>query len=435
MHSQPDGVLAEPEQLPWYYRRNALAFGADMALFHGAISFIGSTTVLPTFLAALTDSEIVVGLVGGISGAAWLLPQMLIAGLTARQARKKPMVIRAVWLTRPVLLLMALMVWLFGDGAPMLTLGVTMLGITVFFVGDAFAAVPWFDLVAKALPFRRRGRVLGLGQILGGVLGIGAGAVVHWALGPTSPWTFPQDYAVLFAIGGGVFVVASLVLSWIHEPESQAPTAQAQPLRQVLASIPSILGKDRAFQRVMIVRLLAGLMGVASAFYVLYATRHLGFDMADAGMFLSAQVAGSMGAGVLLSLAQDRWGPVVHMRIVIAAAILPPALTLLAAPLQAVAPGSVYPLYMLVFFLFGLYAGGLGWPFFNWILEHAKGDQSALYIGLSNTLSALAMVAPVIGGWTVRAVSYPAVFALSLALGLAALVLSATIRDTRKATG
>ncbi len=431
MTGTPSTVPDERDTPPWYYRRNAIAFGTDMALFHAAMSFFSSTAVLPSFLAALTDSEVVVGLASGVSTGAWLLPQLFVASLVARLPRKKPFVIGAVWVARPVLLLMALTVWLFGAEAPTATLVVTIVGIAVFFAGDAFAAVPWFDLVGKALPTRRRGRVLGAGQVIGGLGGIGVGAIVRYVLGPNSLWAFPTNYAVLFAMGGGTFIIASLVLFLIHEPEAETVEREVVPVREVMASIPRILRQDRAFVRLIVVRLLVSFVGVASAFYVLYATRRLGFRQEDAGLFISAQVAGSMGAGLLLSTAQDRWGPLLHMRLVLILALVPPVLTLLAGPLHALHAGILAPLYLAIYFFLGLYTGGLGWPFFNWILEYAREDRRALYIGLINTLSSLAMVAPALGGWTVAAISYPAVFGLALVFAIAALVLSRTIPDTR----
>ncbi len=422
----------QTEPLPWYYRRNALAFGADMALFHSAISLIGATTVLPTFLAALTDSEVIVGLSTGISSGAWLLPQLVIASLVARKPRKKPVVVRAAWLSRPVLLLMALTVWLVGADIPALTLAVTLLGIAIFYVGDACATVPWFDLVAKGLPLQRRGRILGAGQVIGSLGAIGAGVVVRYVLGPNSPLAFPSNYAALFGLCGTIFFFASLALLFIHEPDSAAPPSEAEPVHRVLASIPRILASDRIFRRVVIVRVLVSFTGVASAFYVLYATRHMGFGTADAGLFVSAQVVGSMAAGALMGLAQDRWGPLAHMRFVMVAGILPPALTLLGGALQGVAASSLSPLFLAIYFFLGLYGSSIGWPFFNWILEHAPEDRRPLYVGLINTLTALAMVAPAFGGWVVGAISYPAVFWLALAIGITALALTTMIPNTRK---
>jgi MFS family permease len=79
----------------------------------------------------------------------------------------------------------------------------------------------------------------------------------------------------------------------------------------------------------------------------------------------------------------------------------------------------------------GIAAGSIGWPFFNWVLEHAREADRPVYIGMSNTLSALVMLAPTLGGWVAKTVSYPAVFALALCFGFAAWGLSSRLPDTR----
>ena len=140
------------------------------------------------------------GLASGLSSGAWLLPQLLVASLVAQLPRKKPVVVRAAALSRPVLLLMALTVWLVGAQIRALTLAVTLLGIVIFYAGDACASVPWFDLVAKGLPLQRRGRVLGAGQMIGSLGAVGAGVLVRYVLAPASPWAFPTNYALLFGM-------------------------------------------------------------------------------------------------------------------------------------------------------------------------------------------------------------------------------------------
>ncbi len=426
-----DDALDGAETTDWSYRRNALGFSADMALFEAAFNLIGFTTVLPAFLAALVDSEILIGLATGMASAAWLLPQIAIAGQVAQAPRKKPLVMRAVWIARPVVLLMALLVWLLGVRIPWLTFAVVTLCVIALFVGDAFSSVAWFDLIAKVLPLERRGRILGLGQMVGGLLGVAAGIVVSYILGPESPWAFPNNYALVFAVSGIIFLLGGLALSLIQEPEIEAPTATPQPVSAVLASIPSILEDDPDFRRVVIVRLLVNLMGGAGAFYVLYATLRLGFEAADVGLFISAQVLGSTASGGLLSLAQDRWGPVTHLRIIILLSIFPPLLALLAAPVQAVLPGATPILFVAVFFFLGLYSAGFSWPFYNWILEYCTSPYRPLYIGLINTMSAVTMVSPAIAGWIVGSVSYRAVFAIAVGLGVVAFILSKTIPSTR----
>jgi len=389
-----------PEPLPPNYAWNAWAFAADSALFSVGMSFISATTVLPSFMAALTDSEVIVGLASGLMAGGWLLPQLFVASAVSRLPRKRPLMVRAAWLSRPLLLLLALL-------------------------------IPWFDLLAKALPHRRRGRILGISQVLAGLGGVGVGMIVRYVLSEGSPWGFPENYALLFGLGGVAFMASTVALTCIREPESAFPAKAVPSLGQVFASLPRILLGDRPFLRLIVTRLLGGFAGMASAFYILYAVRKLGFGVETTGLFVSAQVLGSLVAGLMMGVIQDHWGPLVHIRAAIGLSVLPPILALGAAPLLSILGGGTLYLYLLVYFFLGIYAGASGWPFFNWIMEHAPEAQRPLYIGLINTLGAVMMFAPALGGAVVRAFSYQAAFIAAALFAIAAYALSLSLPSTR----
>ena len=127
---------AENQLTPAQYRRNAIGFGSDMALFGVAMAFISSSTVLPAFIKALTQSEVLVGVASGLTSAAWMLPQLVVASLVAQQPRKKPIMVTAACIGRPLMLVLAAVIWLLGDRVPMVTVGITMATLFIFFVID-----------------------------------------------------------------------------------------------------------------------------------------------------------------------------------------------------------------------------------------------------------------------------------------------------------
>jgi len=412
--------------------RNALALALDTAFFHTALNFISTTTVLLTFLATLVENEVLIGVAAGVINSAWLLPQLLVAGLAARQQRMKPLLIKAVWFTRPVLLPLALAIWLLTPNHPGLMFGITVVAVFIFFVGDAFASVPWFALLGRVLPPTRRGRVIGAGQVAGGLGGIVAGLVVRNILGNTECFAYPGNYALLMVIGLVLFFGSGLAVLLIREPKRAALSEASPTLRQVFKMMPSLLASDHPFRKLVITRVLLGFASIASSFYVLYATQRLGFRAADMGYFITAQVIGSVGSGLLLGYVQDRWGPLKHMRITIAMAMMPPLCALLAGLAQQRSPGAVIPFYLALYFFFGVAWSSISWPFFNWMLEYAPDERRPLYIGLTNTLGAITMIAPTIGGLLVRSVSYPAAFIASIGFALAAMALSFKLPCTRR---
>ncbi len=417
------------------YWRNAIAMVCDSSLFWMAMSFVGTTTVLPAFLATLTESEFVIGVGSGITRGAWLLPQILVASLVGRLRYRKPLIVGAAWASRPILPLIALIIWRFSAVAPTGTLVTVLSLFFILFAADAVVSVPWFDHLARTIPAERRGMVVGTGQVVGGLGGIGAGMLVRYVLGETSRWGYPANYAVVFAAGGALLMLSAIAISFISNPDC-APDGEHQvspSLRDTLALLPTIVKDDHAFRRLIGVQLLATFVGVASAFYVLYATRVLGFTAGDTGIFVSAQVVGSVSAGLLLGYIQRRWGPLVHVRFQIAVAMGAPVLALLAGVLAPTSAVAVRAVYIALYAMLGIYLGGLSWPFFNWVLEYAREERRPVYIGLMNTIGAVTMLAPALGGWVVIRFSYPALFVLAAIFALLALGFSYGLPSTRKA--
>jgi hypothetical protein len=428
-------ALEEPD--PPHFRWNAPVFMLESALFTVAMSFLGTTTILPSLILKLSGSSVIVGLASGLQGGAWLLPQLLVASAIAHKPRQTPIMRRWAWIGRPIFLLVAGILWRWGLQLPGLALAAVMGGVVVFFALDAVVSVPWFSVLAKTIPANRRGRLLGIGQMLGGLGGVGVGMVARYLLGEGSPLGFPENHALLLAAAAIIFLISAIFLSAIREPEAAQSAENVPSVGAVLRSLPGILAKDGHFVRLIIVRIIGGFAGLASSFYVLYATRHLGLSDAAVGLFLSAQVVGSLVAGLVLGATQDRWGPLVNMRVLIVLSMVPPLLALSAAPLQrAVGEGVLY-LYLLLYFFLGIYASSAGWPFFNWILEYADETRRPLYIGLLNTLGAATMLAPTLGGWLVEALSYPAAFVAAILFALIAGALSLALPCTRRkgATG
>ena len=224
----------------------------------------------------------------------------------------------------------------------------------------------------------------------------------------------------------------AVALGQMREPETPPIKQEAPSPRAVLARMPAILAHDRPFALLIVVRILSGFVLMASAFYILHATKTLGLSLGVAGMFVSAQVAGSLAAGLLMGVIQDRWGPLAHIRLILLLSATSPIIALAMGPLRAaLGPAVLYP-YLALYFLLGVSMGSMGWPYFNWILEYADDASRPVYIGMVNTLGAAVMLAPMLGGWIAGVVSYQAVFALSLGFAIAGYALSLGLPNTRR---
>jgi len=131
-----------------HHRRNFVAFLADYICFSVGM--------------ALFDSPLLIGLTGTIPIAGWLFPQLIAANYLRGKVQKKRYIQIPSAIGRSTLVLLALVLFLGTARRPALVLTIFFVSLILFWVADALGSVPWFDVLAKVIPARRRGRLIGL---------------------------------------------------------------------------------------------------------------------------------------------------------------------------------------------------------------------------------------------------------------------------------
>lgn len=412
---------------PPHFRRNFLAFLIDWVCFGVFFSFVSLNSVLPGFVRELSGSEPVVGLISTIFNGGWVLPQLGVAAALSGRPRKKPIMLASTSVSRAMFLLLALSVWTGLPRHPTAMLVVFFSALGLFTVLDGVASVTWFDLMARAVPLERRGRLVGIGQVVSGLLGAAAGGLVSTIL--ASPSSTPLgNYALLFTIGSAIHVPGLLGLSLVREPPPEVdsdPDPDGSTIGP-LAHLAAVWQRDATFRRLMAVRWLAGMIGLASSFYVIHATEVIGLSAEAVGWFISAERIGGIVASLGLGWLSERRGPRPAIWLGIAAALMGPLWALL---IHFSLGSFLAQSYVVVFFLIGFTNGSWMLGVFNYLLEMAPPGQRAIYIGLANTLMLALVPAPVLGGLLLGVTSYPVLFTVT-ALGVAgAMAASLSLRD------
>ncbi len=408
----------------------------DASFFMGALAFVDPVAVLPVLLTQLTGSELVVGLMGALQRAGWMVPQLLATSWVLHRPLKKPFIVAPVVVSRLPFLGVAI---LFGTGwgaaRPALLLG-TLIGVWgFFFFLDGLVGVPWHDIVARTIPPRLRGRFFGSMQFLGGLLAIGAGAVVRRVLAdPELP--FPYNYGRLFALLFVFLAISTVFVLLIREPR-EGPTSEAQSLAAIVRAIPDTLRRYRDLRRLITAQIMCGVGGLATPFYAVYANVRLGLEPAVAGLFIWAAIAGSVAASGVWALLSDRCGSTRVIRGVSGVIVLTPLVALCVPPLMRIlgAEEAMGYGYAAVFLLNGAVWGGMWIGFTNHVLEIAPDHIRPLFLGLQATLSAPTVVMPLLGGWLLSVISYEALFGTVAALSVGAFAYSFRLREPRHGAG
>lgn len=403
-----------------HLKHNLLVNLLDGGFFGLGWGFGSLGTIVPLFVARMTDSALLIGLIPAIHGVAWQLPQLFMANTVARKRVYKPMV---MWLTLherlPYLGLALVGIFLAALGKP-LALVLTFALLLWQGLGAGFTANPWQSMVAKIIPSEWRGTFFGMQAGLANVLMSGAAIAAGYILETVSDrWDFALCFLLTLVGMGLSFLFLGLTREPVDE-EKAIPERQPLPWREWL----DILRRDRNFSAFLLVRFLSSFATMGSAFYIVYGLRRFEMSEVTAGFLTAALTITQTIANAGMGWLGDRFG---HRTMLIAGSLAVTIGSLLAwgAPTLA----WLYP----VFILTGL-ANVAYWTIGMAITtEFGTEETRPTYIGLSNTLVAPATIlAPLLGGWLVDAVSFQATFMASAIGGaVIAVMLFLLVRDPR----
>jgi MFS family permease len=307
---------------------------------------------------------------------------------------------------------------LIPQGALALALVWTFVGL--FGLAQGMQGVAFQIVMAKVIPLDRRGRLLGLRDLVSGVVFIGVSAVGGWLL-DTFGFAKGNGYTFLLA-----FVLTSLGLgafASVREPAGRELREPTPFLRRV-RELPALLRAEPDFRRFLFARLLAsGARGVLPL-YVVWITRTHGMSGSRLAwltvMFSIAQAGSTMGWGYL----GDRRG-YKGVFILSSACSLAGTLALLVVP-------GLWVSY-LTYALIGAGLGGFMTAGSNLVLEFGSERERAMRIAMHNASTELVGMLCFLGaGVLADLVSVESAFLASIALYALSILGVLRMREPRR---
>jgi hypothetical protein len=421
--------------IPEHEARRSFVLGVfNGAVFRFSEALIDPPLVLTWFVSQLTSSNLLVGLVTPLGDAGWLLPQIFVSVRIQRMRHKMPSYTVAAVIRAIVWLFLGAAMWLVE--APRVLLVGFFVMYTVARLSSGLGGLAFFDVVAKTIPARRRGSFFAWRQLLGSLLGLGAGWIVKTVLNhPALP--FPRGHAILFLLCFAAMAPGMTAFILIREPPGRT-VVEPVTVREQFRRARWLLKKDGVYRRYMAARLALGVASIALPFYGIYAKRVL---RAPAGM-VGVYVATRVGALLLFNLPwgrlSDRRGNQLVMRLAGlgngATALLALALVGLVELLQP--QGGWLPYLALpLFFIDGAVRPAQILMGSNFLLELVPEPKRPLYLGLSNTLMGVVVLISGLGGLVVDIFGFAGLFVASLGLCLAGYVLAMGLPEPRETGG
>jgi MFS family permease len=406
---------------PWNFTVNAL----DVAFFLLALSMVSQTTIMPLLVRKLTDSTLAIGLIPAIASVGYLLPQLLIANYAEGLRRKKRFIqiISGIGERGPYLAT-GILVLTLGERSPAVVLVGFFIFLAIANISAGLGTPPWYDLIAKVIPARRRGMWAGASRGLGSLLGVGGAALAGWLL---AEFAFPRNFAFCFLAATVSLVISWIALSLNREPIS-AVTKPRVKLSAYLRQLPAILRRDANYLHYLVARSIAVLGGMATGFFMVYGVDRFGVQGQMVGILTAVLVGTQAVMNLLLGAVADRVG---HRAILAGAAVVMG----LAATSVLVIPSGAW--LALTFALVGASTAGTLVSGLNIILEFCAAEDRPTYIGLTNTLMAPATtLAPLIGAALATVIGYRGMFVAAVVIALVGgALLGFWVREPRHVAG
>jgi MFS family permease len=409
-----DAYHAEVEKnLPRNYAAN-LAHGL---LGQTGFRLVTAPTFVPAYIFLLSGSELAVGLALASQWLGNALSSTLGATLVEHRKRVLGMGLLVGWGMRGGVLGLALSGYFLPDRLALIFACVFLL---VFGLFNGVQSVIFNYLMAKVIPLRLRGRLMGFRNFAAGLSASGVAYIGGKYFVEAHAWG--NGYATTFLVAFVLTSAGLSMLAMVREPEPPEVRPRTNFIPRI-REIPNLLRADKELSRFYIASSAAALGTLAVPFYILYAGREIGLSGTNLGILSTAFLLAQTGTNLIWGTIADRVGN----RLVFVLAVGVWALS----TLLLMASGSLWALSV-VFAGLGAGQGGFQNSTQNMILEFGTREELPMRIAMLNTATSfMNALGPLIGGFIAHTTSFLAVFwvsALMLAISLATIL---SVREPR----
>jgi len=404
-----------------HLRFNVTAGFADAGMFGIALGFASFGTILPLFVASMTDSATLIGLVPAIHSAGWLLPQLFTASHTSRLRRYKRTVLMNTIHERVPFLGFAIVALLLPRIGLQTGLILTFLLLTWQGLGGGITANAWTSMISKIIPTEYRGTFFGTQAAVANLFisgaAIGAGYLLDW-------YESPVNFAICFFIAAFFFTLSWVALAFTRELTDHDKVIEENPT-PFWQGAGKILKRDANFNWFLIARTLSQFATMGFSFYIIYALRRFQMDAVTAGYLTAALTIAQTVANAGMGWLGDKFG---HRSMLILGAVG----AALSSFLAWMAPSLTW--FFPIFILSGFANVSIWTNGMTMATTFSDETERPFYIGLAQTLTAPAtMIAPILGGWIADTQGFGNTFALSMILSIVMLgILVFIIREPGK---
>lgn len=403
------------------YRRNFLALITDWIMYGTGMNFVSFTTVIPAFVISLIDSKIALGLVSTVSVVCWNFFQLVSAKRLEAMRYKKPFLLKVTPGERIPWLIIAIATFFLATRDPLLVLLLFYVSYATINISSGLCTTAWLDILAKAIPEKRRGFYFTTANLIASIVGLASGVAVAFYM---STFDYPANYLACFLTAFLFILISWIAIALVDEPPSNV-REDSSSFSEYLRKLPKILNENRDYRLFIISGLIGSFGGIASSFYTAYAIDRFKAGSFEIGLFTSVFVGAQILSNVLWGFIQAKYG---HKTVLVmggAVGAFAVIVAMLASSLNH---------FLMVFVLTGASFSSFMISNFPLLMEMAPEKDRPTYMGLSSAIkSPFIAIAPIMGGFIIDEYGYLPAFILSLVFATISTIILAMVRQKPRA--
>jgi MFS family permease len=387
------------------YKKNNLKNAIHGFFLSIATTVAEPSTIMPLIVHHFTQNLIVVGLFTSLLRGGAIVIQ-LVAAFYAQSFERTLKYLKIVFLFRFLAWFgIGVVIYLFGDSHPTLTLWLIGIGLFLFSFSAGFGGIYFKEIIAKVFDSTQRGRTMANRQLFSSIGAVLSGGVAGWVL---SHYEAPKSYSYLFLFSSILMVIGFLAFATIDEPSKQSVSKRESSFFEFLQNAYKILKQDRALQ----IQIAASLLGysflLAMPFVIIQAKESINLSGWLVGSFITIQMIGSILGNFFL---WRNFGSNYVLMLKVA------FLFMILAFLIALFFQNAYA-YSVIFFLFGVGIDGFRNADMNLVIEIAPEDKRPVYVAIQSTIVSLGLFFSIPGGLILELFGYRVLYITTiLALG------------------
>ena len=406
-------------------RRNWWGHAIEGGLFNGSMAMVNAQILLPSVVQGLHGPEWLVAMMPALMVVGLAGPSIFTAHAIGGLSRFRPLLLWTGVFQR-LAYLGAALVLLFSHNPRWCLVSVALAPLTSGLSGG-ISITAWQQLLARTVSTTRRSSLFAWRSIIGSLLGVGGGWVVHATLA-SNPGMRGYGLLHLWAFMG--LALSYAAFATIREPAKPARREPDTGLWNNICTMPALLFADRQMLRLLVSSSVFGLTGALIPYLAIHARHVCAAPESFLGELVSWQMAGSIAGGITAGWVGDRHGgklPLQTGRILflVVCAVAPFAASARAWCLLFLAFGAAFNICMVGFSTVQL----------DILPEHGRANRLAI-MNASQVL--IAVLASLIGGiaWKVAGETAFLWLATGGAVALAlSIVLMARLSEPRRTRG